>query len=62
MNPDLVLMTLDRGAKITAELTVMAGKGYQPAASNRPEDAPIGLIPVDAIFSPVTKGILSRRK
>ena len=55
MNPELVLMTLDRGAKISAELTVMAGKGYQPAAQNRPEDAPIGLIPVDAIFSPVTK-------
>ncbi|MDI9348419.1 MAG: DNA-directed RNA polymerase subunit alpha [Candidatus Symbiobacter sp.] len=55
MNPDLVLMTLDRGAKISAEFTVMSGKGYQPAAQNRPEDAPIGLIPVDAIFSPVSK-------
>lgn len=55
MNPDLVLMTLDRDAKIVAEFTVMAGKGYQPAAQNRPEDAPIGLIPVDAIFSPVSK-------
>jgi len=35
------------------ELTAQAGKGYVPAASNRPADAPIGLIPVDALYSPV---------
>ena len=37
------------------ELTVDTGKGYVPATQNRPEDAPIGLIPVDAVFSPVRK-------
>jgi DNA-directed RNA polymerase subunit alpha len=37
------------------ELTVNSGKGYVPAAQNRPEDAPIGLIPVDALYSPVRK-------
>jgi DNA-directed RNA polymerase subunit alpha len=37
------------------ELTVETGKGYVPAAENRPEDAPIGLIPVDAIYSPVRR-------
>ena len=37
------------------ELTVENGKGYVPASQNRAEDAPIGLIPVDAIFSPVRK-------
>tara|TARA_B100000401_G_C52425065_1_gene540020 strand:- start:57 stop:644 length:588 start_codon:yes stop_codon:yes gene_type:complete len=37
------------------ELTVETGKGYLPAAMNRPADAPIGLIPVDSIFSPVRK-------
>ena len=37
------------------ELTVEIGKGYVPATANRPEDAPIGLIPVDALFSPVRK-------
>ena len=37
------------------ELTVETGKGYVPATQNRPEDAPIGLIPVDALFSPVRK-------
>ena len=55
MNPDLVLCTLDRDAKIVMEMTVSIGKGYVPAAMNRPEDAPIGLIPVDALFSPVRK-------
>jgi DNA-directed RNA polymerase subunit alpha len=55
LNPDLVICTLDKGAKIGMELTVEAGMGYQPATQNRPEDAPIGLIPVDALFSPVKK-------
>jgi len=54
-NPELVLCTLDDGAKLSAELTVDVGKGYVPAAENRPEDAPIGLIPVDAIYSPVRR-------
>jgi DNA-directed RNA polymerase subunit alpha len=55
MNPDLVICTLDSGAKIAMEMTVEIGKGYVPATQNRPEDAPIGLIPVDALFSPVRK-------
>jgi DNA-directed RNA polymerase subunit alpha len=55
MNPGLVLCTLDQGAKIAMEMTVESGKGYVPASQNRPEDAPIGLIPVDALFSPVRK-------
>ena len=54
-NPDLVLCTLDDGAKLSMELTVGNGKGYVPATMNRPEDAPIGLIPVDAIYSPVRR-------
>jgi DNA-directed RNA polymerase subunit alpha len=37
------------------ELTVNTGKGYVSADKNRPEDAPIGLIPIDAIYSPVKK-------
>jgi len=55
MNPDLVLCHLDKGAKLSMELTVESGKGYVAAAQNRPEDSPIGLIPVDAVFSPVRK-------
>jgi DNA-directed RNA polymerase subunit alpha len=55
LNPDLVICTLDNGAKISMELTIETGKGYVPASQNRPEDAPIGLIPVDALYSPVRK-------
>ena len=55
MNPDLVICTLDDGVKLGMEFTVNSGKGYVPAAMNRPEDAPIGLIPVDAIYSPVRR-------
>ena len=55
MNPDLVICTLDKDAKISMELTVNSGKGYVAASLNRPEDAPIGLIPVDSLFSPVRK-------
>ena len=55
MNPDLVLCTLDKGAKLDMEMAVGTGKGYRPASMNRPEEAPVGLIPVDSIFSPVRK-------
>jgi DNA-directed RNA polymerase subunit alpha len=55
MNPSLVLCTLDDGARIDMELTVDTGKGYVAATQNRPEDAPIGMVPVDSIFSPVRK-------
>src|SRR5207237_6692888 len=40
-------------ATLHMELTVDIGKGYVPAVANRPADAPIGLIPVDALYSPV---------
>ena len=55
MNPDHLICTLDHGAKVAMEFTVETGKGYRPATDNRPEDAPIGLVPVDALFSPVRK-------
>ena len=53
INKDLVICTLNEGEKFNAELTVETGKGYVPASQNRPADAPIGLIPVDSLFSPV---------
>ncbi|MGH7057105.1 MAG: DNA-directed RNA polymerase subunit alpha [Acetobacteraceae bacterium] len=55
LNPELVLCTLDDGVKFGMELTVNVGKGYVPASANRMEDAPIGLIPVDSIYSPVRR-------
>lgn len=54
-NPDLFICTLDAGAKINMELTVNTGKGYVLASQNKPADAPIGLIAVDAIYSPVKR-------
>jgi DNA-directed RNA polymerase subunit alpha len=62
MNPDLVICTLDKGAKLNMEMTVNTGKGYRPAAQNRPEEAPVGLIPVDSVFSPVRKGLVRSRR
>ena len=53
LNPDLVICHLDEGAVLNMELTADSGKGYVPASNNRPADAPIGLIPVDSLFSPV---------
>ena len=53
MNPDLVICTLDAGAKIKIEMTVNTGKGYVPAVQNRPADCPIGTLPIDSIFSPI---------
>ena len=55
LNPELVLCTLDDGAEIRMELTVNVGKGYVAADRNRPEDAPIGLIPVDSLYGPVKR-------
>lgn len=55
LNPDHVLCTLDEGTEIRMEFTVDSGKGYVAADRNRPEDAPIGLIPVDSVYSPVRK-------
>lgn len=53
LNKDHVICTLDDGAQIRMEFTVNTGKGYVPADKNRPEDAPIGMIAVDSLFSPV---------
>jgi DNA-directed RNA polymerase subunit alpha len=53
MNKNLVICHLDEGATLNMELTADTGKGYVPAVSNRPIDAPIGLIPVDSLYSPI---------
>ncbi|RED17854.1 DNA-directed RNA polymerase subunit alpha [Pontivivens insulae] len=55
LNKDHVICHLDDGASVYMELTVETGKGYVAADKNRPEDAPIGLISVDALYSPVRK-------
>jgi DNA-directed RNA polymerase subunit alpha len=55
INKDHVICHLDEAANLYMELTVNTGKGYVAADRNKPEDAPIGLIPIDALYSPVTK-------
>ena len=55
MDPDLVICTLDDEGDLNMELEVQGGKGYVAAVQNRSEDAPIGFIPVDALYSPVKK-------
>jgi DNA-directed RNA polymerase subunit alpha len=55
IDPDHHIATLADGADLDMELTIDTGKGYEPAAAHTPEDATIGQIPVDAIFSPVRR-------
>jgi DNA-directed RNA polymerase subunit alpha len=55
LNPDLVICTLDQKADLQMELTVEAGKGYVAADLEKREDKPIGLIAVDATYSPVRR-------
>ncbi len=55
LNKNLVICNLGEGAKINMELVVETGRGYVPAVSNREENLPIGVIPIDAIFSPVKR-------
>ncbi len=55
MNKDHEICTLDNGAKLSVEFTVENGKGYVSSSINRKEDLPIGVIPTDAIYSPVVQ-------
>lgn len=53
LNKDLHLFTVGKDTEISMELTFATGKGYVSAVNNRPEDCPVGYMPIDAIFSPV---------
>jgi DNA-directed RNA polymerase subunit alpha len=53
MNPELLICTLDSSAKLDIELTIGKGRGYVPAEDNKPKDAVLGFIPIDAIFTPI---------
>lgn len=55
MNPEHHIATCGKDANLDVELTVKLGKGYVPADRNRDEKAPIGTIPIDAIFTPIKK-------
>ena len=55
LNPELVICNLDENTKFHMEMTVGNGKGYVPAVMNKPEEPPLGLIPIDSLFSPVKR-------
>jgi len=55
LNPDLHIATINSDAKLKIEMRVSDGRGYAPAEMNRREEDPVGTIPIDALFSPITK-------
>ncbi|GIW40089.1 MAG: DNA-directed RNA polymerase subunit alpha [Candidatus Binatia bacterium] len=55
LNPEQHIATLAKDASLRAELTIKVGRGYVPAERNKDEGAPIGTIPIDAVFSPIRK-------
>ncbi len=55
LNKDLHIATLDTDGRLKMEIHVKRGRGYVPADKNKQEDQPIGIIPVDSIFSPITR-------
>lgn len=55
LNPDLYLLTAEKDAKIYMELTATTGRGYVPAEKNKQPDQPIGIIPIDSIFTPIQR-------
>ena len=55
LNPDLYIATLESNATLNMDITVAKGRGYVPAEKNKLPNQPIGVIPMDSIFTPVTK-------
>ena len=55
LNPDAPIATLEKKTKLEMYLTIGRGRGYSPADDNKAEDQPIGVVPIDAIFSPIRR-------
>ncbi len=55
LNPELLLANLEEDGRLQMEITVVNGRGYVPAERNKHSQQPIGLIPVDSIFTPIKK-------
>lgn len=55
LNPEAPIATLEKKTKLEMYLTVGRGRGYSPAEDNKTEDQPIGVIPIDSIFSPIRR-------
>jgi DNA-directed RNA polymerase subunit alpha len=59
LNPDTTIATLEKRTKFEIYLTIGRGRGYSPAEENKDEDQPIGVIPIDSIFSPIRRASYS---
>ena len=57
LNPELHLATLSADGHLKMEMTVKVGKGYSLSEYNKDEEAPIGTIPIDAVFSPINRAV-----
>jgi DNA-directed RNA polymerase subunit alpha len=55
LNPDAPIATLEKKTKLEMYLTIGRGRGYSPADENKSEDKPIGVVPIDSIFSPIRR-------
>ena len=55
LNPNLVICKMEPDVKLVMEITIVKGRGYVPAAENRPVEAEFGIIPIDSIFTPIEK-------
>jgi DNA-directed RNA polymerase subunit alpha len=55
LNPDAPIATLEKRTKLEMYLTIGRGRGYAPAEDNKSDDQPIGVIPIDSIFSPIRR-------
>ncbi|MHB8174037.1 MAG: DNA-directed RNA polymerase subunit alpha [Nitrospirota bacterium] len=55
LTPDLLIATLDKDTRFTIEMTVKKGRGYVPSERNKEPDMPIGVIPIDSIYTPIQR-------
>jgi len=59
LNPDAPIATLEKKTKLEVYLTIGRGRGYSPAEENKSDEQPIGVIPIDSIFSPIRRASYS---
>jgi DNA-directed RNA polymerase subunit alpha len=59
LNPEAPIATLEKKTKLEVYLTIGRGRGYSPAEENKSEEQPIGVIPIDSIFSPIRRASYS---
>jgi DNA-directed RNA polymerase subunit alpha len=59
LNPDAPIATLEKRTKLEIYLSIGRGRGYSPAEDNKSEDQPLGVIPIDSIFSPIRRAAYS---